>query len=449
MKVLLISPGRDADYAERIGFAFKLPPLGLATVAALTKSEIEVRILDEHVEPINYEENADIVGISIMTAVAPRGYRIAERFRSRGAKVVLGGPHASSVPEEAIQHCDAVVVGEAEGSWQQLIEDFQANKLQKIYRNAQPPSLVGLPEPRRDLYKKKAYFVPNTVQTTRGCPFNCSFCSVSGVFGRQYRSRPVEDVVNSIKAMNTGFIGFIDDNIAGNKVYSKELFKALIPLKIKWAGQASVNIADDLELLQLAKQSGCIGLFMGFETVSQQSLGEIGTSKNKIDEFKRNVKRLHEHGIIVLGAFVFGFDSDNKDVFKKTVDFIYDARLDLAQFTNLTPLPGTLLHKKLSDENRITDPDWRKYDTENVVFKPAQMSPEELWNGTLWSWKEFYSRGSIIRRILGMRFDIIRLLIYTVPLIIMNFGFKKVLDFDSAARKKLFKKNNAKKLKNK
>ena len=444
MRVLLISPGRDADYAERIGFAFKLPPLGLATVAALTKPEIDVKILDEHVEKINYDDGADLVGISVMTAVAPRAYRIAERFRSRGAKIVMGGPHPSVLPEEALQHCDAVVVGEAEGSWQQLIEDFQANRLQKIYRNAEPPSLVGLPEPRRDLYKKWTYFVRNSMQTTRGCPYNCSFCSVSGVFGRQYRSKPVEDIVRSIEFMKAGFVGFIDDNIAGNKKYSKELFKALIPLKIRWAGQSSVNIADDLELLQLAKKSGCTGLFMGFETVSTQSLGEIGTSKNKIEEFKRNVKRLHDHGIVVLGAFVFGFDSDDKDVFKRTVDFIYDAKIDLAQFTNLTPLPGTHLHKKLLSENRIIDTDWRKYDTENVVFKPAQMSVDELQEGSGWAWREFYSRGSIIRRMLGTRFDIIRTALYTVPLIIMNFGFKKVLDFDAAAGRKLLKADKKK-----
>ena len=240
--------------------------------------------------------------------------------------------------------------------------------------------------------------------------------------------------------MKSGFVGFIDDNIAGNKRYSKELFRALIPLRIKWAGQSSVNIAEDLELLQLAKKSGCTALFMGFETVSQQSMGEIGTSKNKIEEFKSNVRRLHDYGIVVLGAFVFGFDSDDKDVFKRTVDFIYDAKIDLAQFTNLTPLPGTRLHKKLSQENRIIDTDWRKYDTENVVFKPAQMSVDELQNGSGWAWREFYSRGSIIRRLLGTRFDIIRLALYTVPLIIMNFGFKKVLDFETEARRRLFKK---------
>jgi len=439
MRILLISPGKDEDYAKRMGLAFKLPPLGITTVAGLTKPGIDIRLLDEQVEAIDFNDGADIVGISMMTAAAPRVYRLAEEFRRRGAKVVLGGPHASAVPEEAAQHCDAVVVGEAEGSWPRLIEDFEKGKLEKIYANAEKPSLAGLPEPRRDLYKKKAYLIKNTFQTTRGCPYACSFCSVSGVFGEQYRLKPVEDVVRSIEITKARFAGFIDDNICGNKKYSKELFKALIPLHVGWIGQASVNAAEDLELLQLAKKSGCVGLFMGFETLSQGSMGEIGKSQNKIAAFKDNIKRLHDHGIIVLGAFVFGFDSDDVDVFKRTVDFIYDAKLDLAQFTNLTPLPGTQLHKKLAAENRIIDTDWRHYDTESVVFKPAQMTPDQLWNGTGWAWNNFYSRGNILRRMMGMKFDIIRLGMYVVPLLIMNFGFKKVLDFDNVVKNTFFK----------
>ena len=260
------------------------------------------------------------------------------------------------------------------------------------------------------------------------------------MFGKQYRSKPVEDVVRSVEQTDPSFItGFIDDNIAGNKKYSKELFKALIPLHIKWIGQASVNTAEDEELLMLAKKSGCCGLFMGFETVSTQSMGEIGKSQNKINEFKDNIKRLHDHGIIVLGAFVFGLDSDDVDVFKRTVDFIYDAKLDLAQFTNLTPLPGTQLHRKLVSENRIIDTDWRHYDTESVVFKPAQMTPDQLWNGTGWAWNNFYSRGNILRRMLGMKFDIMRLALYIVPLLIMNLGFKKALDFDNVVKNTFFK----------
>lgn len=406
-----------------------MPPLGLSTIAALTEPGIEVAILDEHVEPIAYDDVADLVGITVMTAVAPRAYEIAREFRSRGAKVVLGGPHPSALPEEAIQHCDAVVIGEAEGPWQRLIDDFKEGHLEKFYFSESRPDLANLPEPRRDLYKKKAYIVEGTVQTSRGCPYDCAFCSVSNVFGKAYRHRPVEDVVRSIEQLDKRFIGFMDDNITGNRRYSKELFKALSPLKIKWAGQASVNAAEDQELLELAEKSGCVGLFMGFETVSKESMGEIGKSQNKIEEFKANVKRLHEHGIIVMGAFIFGFDSDDRDVFKRTVDFVYDAKIDLAQFSILTPLPGTRLHKKMISENRIIDADWSKYDMGHVVFKPAQMSAEELDEGAAWAWKEFYSRGSILRRVFGMKFDLLKIALYFLPVLTINLSFKKALDF--------------------
>ncbi|MDI9390717.1 MAG: radical SAM protein [Synergistota bacterium] len=429
MRILLISPGKDVYYAKRLGRAFKLPPLGLSTIAALVKPGIEVSILDEHVEPLNYDDTADLVGISVMTAVAPRAYEIAERFMARGAKVVLGGPHPSALPEEAIQHCDAVVIGEAEGSWQRLIDDFERGHLEKFYFNENRPDLANLPEPRRDLYKKKAYFVESTIQTSRGCPYGCSFCSVSNVFGKAYRHRPVEDVVRSIEHMGKRLVGFMDDNVAGNRRYSKELFKALAPLKIKWAGQASVNMTEDQELLELAEKSGCVGLFMGFETVSKESMGEIGKSHNKIEEFKANVRRLHDHGIVVLGAFIFGFDSDDRDVFKRTVDFVYGAKIDLAQFSILTPLPGTKFYEKLSSENRIIDTDWSKYDMGHVVFKPAQMSPEELDEGATWAWKEFYSRGSIARRVFGMKFDLFKIALYFLPVLTINLSFKKAIDF--------------------
>jgi len=442
VKILLIAPGQDENYAKRHGFAFKFPPLALATVAALVKPGIEVRILDEHVEEINYSEGADLVGISAMTAVAPRAYRIADKFRSRGTKVVLGGVHPSVLPQEAIQHADALVMGEAEVSWPRLIEDFEKGRMEKFYSNKEVPSLSGLPEPRRDLYKKKAYFVKNTFQTTRGCPYDCSFCSVSGVFGKQYRSKPVEDVIRSVGDSKSGFVGFIDDNIAGNKRYSKDLFKALAPLKVRWAGQSSVNAAEDPELLDLLKKSGCVGLFMGFETISQGSMGEIGKHQNKIEEFKENVKKMHDHGIVVLGAFVFGFDSDDKDVFKRTLDFVFDSKLDLVQFSILTPLPGTAVFKKLSSEGRIIDTDWSKYDMTRTVFKPALMTADELQKGSMWAWREFYSTGPILKRMTRMDFHFMSSIPYWIVLAIMNFGFKGTLAFNDALNRKFIKEGS-------
>ncbi|MGB4097433.1 MAG: radical SAM protein, partial [Acetomicrobium sp.] len=276
MKVLLISPGKDEYYKKRLKRALKMPPLTLSTIAALTKPDIEVAILDEHVEPINYDDVPDLVGITVMTSVAPRAYKIADKFRKSGAKVVLGGPHPSALPKEAIRHCDAVVIGEAEGAWEKLLEDFKNGDLKQFYFNEKLPSLVNLPEPRRDLYKKEAYYFVNSLQVSRGCPFDCSFCSVSNFFGKTYRHRPIADVIREIEHLEGKFVAFIDDNIVGNPKYSKELFNALIPIKIRWVGQSSFNIIRDPDLLKAAKKSGCAGLFIGLETISEESMQEIG-----------------------------------------------------------------------------------------------------------------------------------------------------------------------------
>lgn len=435
VKVLLISPGKDEYYKKRLKLALKMPPLTLSTIAALTKPDIEVAILDEHVEPINYDDVPDLVGITVMTSVAPRAYKIADKFRKSGAKVVLGGPHPSALPKEAIRHCDAVVIGEAEGAWEKLLEDFKNGDLKQFYSNEKLPSLVNLPEPRRDLYKKEAYYFVNSLQVSRGCPFNCSFCSVSNFFGRTYRHRPIADVIREIEHLEGKFVAFIDDNIVGNPKYSKELFNALIPLKIRWVGQSSFNIIRDPDLLKAAKKSGCAGLFIGLETISEESMQEIGKVQNDIKEFKVGIKRLHDHGIIVLGAFIFGFDSDDKDVFKRTLDFALESKLDLAQFSILTPLPGTRLYEKLSSEDRIINADWSKYDMGNAVFMPAQMTPEELQKGMGWAWREFYSYGSILKRLFSVNFHLLRHLLYFAPLLVLNMSFKRALDFESKMAK--------------
>jgi len=432
MKVLLISPGKDAHYAKRLGLAFKLPPLGLATVAGLTKPGIDIHFLDEHIEEINYDEKADIVGISIITTVAPRAYRIADEFMKRGVKVVLGGVHPSVVPEEASLHADSVVIGEAEGSWERLIEDYEkTGKIAKFYSNEKRPDITKLVEPRRDLYKKGAYITNNTFQITRGCPFACSFCSVSNFFGRTYRSRPVDQVIKAIRDSKAKFCGFVDDNIVGNKEYSKRFFEELIPLKVKWVGQASTTIANDENLLRLAKKSGCMGLFIGFESVSELSIQEMTKSHNIKMNFEEVVKKLHDNGIIVLGAFVFGLDNDTKDIFPRTLDFVMKAKLDLVQFTPLTPLPGTATHKKLTEEGRIIDENWKHYDIQRVVFKPKNMTAEELQAGCDKIWRDFYSGSNIVKRLLHPNFDFFTNIAYFVPLLIMNKGFAHALGFNT------------------
>jgi radical SAM superfamily enzyme YgiQ (UPF0313 family) len=299
-----------------------MPPLGIAQVAALTPPGIEVSVTDENVTPLNLEKEVDLVGITTMTMTAPRAYEIADCFRGRGVKVVLGGVHATFFPEEASQHADAVVMGEAEGLWPTVIEDVMANRLREIYQNREPPSLVGLPIPRRDLFAKGGYLFANTVSTTRGCPFSCAYCSVTSFFGRSYRSRPIGEVLAEIDTLeNNRYVFFVDDNIVGNPRYAKELFGALVPLRRKWAAQASITIANDEELLALAAASGCVSVLIGFESVSPASLASVHKRINVPDEYGAAVKRIQSHGIAVHGFFIFGFDEDDEGVFERTVRF--------------------------------------------------------------------------------------------------------------------------------
>ena len=265
---------------------FKIPPLGLLNVAAVTPPDVEVSLTDENVEEVDFDKPVDLVGVTVMTSTAPRAYEIADEFRKRKIPVVLGGPHVSFMKEEAIQHADSVVIGEAEGAWERLIEDFKRGgrgSLKKFYENEKKPDLTKIPFPRWDLLKKDSYIVTKVLHVTRGCPYNCSFCSVSRLFGREIRYRPVDKVVDCIEknigeSLGSRFFVFLDDNIMANRRYAKKLFQALIPYKIIWMSQASVNAAYDEELLSLAGKSGCKALFIGLETLSEESLNEIGLS---------------------------------------------------------------------------------------------------------------------------------------------------------------------------
>lgn len=400
MKVLLIAPAwRDPLWARDKKQKAIFPPLNLAIVASLTPEDVEVSIIDENLTSINDKMEADLVGITAMTALAPRAYQIAEFFRARGSKVVMGGIHASAKPEEAAQHVDAVAVGEAEATWPQIVEDFRKGRLQRIYKAEQRPSLLGLQVARRNLLHASRYLVPGTLQTTRGCPFACTFCSVTTFFGRSYRFRPVAEVVREVAMLPSKLVAFVDDNIIGNIRYAKELFRALTPLKIKWFSQGSLNLARDPELMDLAAASGCIGMFIGFESLSESNLKEMRKKQNDAETYAADIDRLHRHGLAIEGAFVFGLDGDDEDVFERTVSFARESKLEAAQFGILTPFPGTPLYDQLERENRITKRDWSLYDVAHVVFQPKRMSPQTLQEGNNWAWKEFYSVKSIYDRL--------------------------------------------------
>jgi radical SAM superfamily enzyme YgiQ (UPF0313 family) len=373
--------------------------LTLSTLAALTPEEVEVRITDENVEPIDFEEEVDLVGLTGMIMHASRAYQIAERFRERSIPVVMGGPHASSLPLEAKEHVDAVVIGEAEQVWKGLIEDVQKGSLKPFYKADAYCSMQGIPSPRVDLLRKHAYMTVNCVQTSRGCPQQCDFCYVTHFFGKTYRCRPVEEVIEEVKRLEGEFLVFIDDNIAGNRLYAKELFTRLRPLKKKWASQASITLARDPELLRLAAESGCVSLFLGIESLSPDNLKEVNKAFNRVSQYEDEIKALHDYDIMILAGFIFGLDHDDEGVFERTVAFCEKNRIELPSFFILTPLPGTRLFQRMESEGRLLHKDWIKYNGATVVFRPRLMTEETLQRGFHWVCKEAYSFGSIVKRV--------------------------------------------------
>jgi len=373
--------------------------LTLTAVAALTPPDIEVKITDENVEPIDFEEKVDLVGVTGMVMHAPRAYQIAQRFRDRGIPVVMGGPHASSLPFEAKQYADAVVIGEAESVWRRLIEDFKEGCLRPFYKADAYCSMKGIPVPRRDLLHKEAYMTVNCVQTTRGCPHQCDFCHVTHFFGKTYRCRPVEEVIEEVQRLEGEFVVFIDDNIAGNRIYAKELFTRLKPLKKKWASQASMTLTRDPELLKLAAESGCVSLFIGVESLSSENLKDVNKAFNHASQFEEALKALHDHDIMILAGFIFGLDHDDEGVFERTLRFCERNRIELPTFFILTPLPGTALFQRMEAEGRLLHKDWGHYNGATVVFKPRLMTEETLQRGFNWACKEGYSWSSIFKRV--------------------------------------------------
>ncbi|HVP79715.1 MAG TPA: radical SAM protein [Thermodesulfobacteriota bacterium] len=402
MKIRLIDPAYQHPYISHSQKVIKdiwFARLTLTALAALTPPEIEVKITDENVDPIDFEEDVDLVGVTGMVMHAPRAYEIAQKFRQRGIPVIMGGPHASSLPFEAKEHADAVVIGEAENVWEELIEDYKKGCLKPFYRNENFCSMERLPFPRLDLLRKNAYMTVNCVQTTRGCPHQCDFCHVTHFFGKTYRCRPVEEVVDEVERLDGEFVVFIDDNIAGNRRYAKELFTQLKPLKKKWASQASMTLTRDPELLKLAAESGCVSLFMGVESLSTENLKEVNKTFNRVSQFDEAMKALHDHDIMVLAGFIFGLDHDDEGVFERTLRFCERNRIELPTFFILTPLPGTALYQRMESEGRLLHKDWGQYNGATVVFKPKLMTEETLQRGFNWACKEGYSWNSIFKRV--------------------------------------------------
>lgn len=381
-----------------------IPNLSLATVAALTPPEMRVSFTDDLINPVDLNgdlKDVDLVGITCSTKTAPRAYEIAKAYRERGAPVVLGGIHPTAVPEEALEHCDAVVVGEAEEIWPHLIEDFQRGNLERIYQREgfTPPEQI--PQARHDIYNPKDYFPLDPLQATRGCPYLCDFCSVRRFFGGTYRYRPVEDVVEEVRSLRHKVIMFADDNIVGHPRYSRQLLEALTPLRKWWIGQASLAGLEDEEMIKLMARSGCVGLLIGFESISDQNIKLSRKYQNRPAEYQQIIHNLHRHGIAIWASFLFGFDHDDKGIFERTVRFAIEAKFFSVVFAILTPYPGTALYQRLKEEGRLTDERWWLLGDQEACaphFHPRKMTREELREGWEWAWREYYSYSSILKR---------------------------------------------------
>lgn len=399
---------------------FRFPYLSATTLAALTPPDVEITLQDENVQEISFDHDTDVAAISIMTPLAVRGYEIADAFRLKGTKVIIGGFHATWMPDEASQHADSVVIGEAEHLWLKILEDLKNGSLKQRYSAGPAAALDGIPPARRDLLKKDGYFFINTLQTTRGCPFDCEFCSVTAFYGRTYRYRPIEEIEKELQGISGGanFLFIVDDNITGNPAYAKKIFEMLKRYPFKWLSQTSITFAENPELLKLAQESGCYGMFIGFETLTQEGLDRLNKKFNRSEKYAELIKKIHDHGMGIQGSFIFGYDWDTRDSFETVVRFAEKTRLDSVLFTILTPYPGTKVFARMMEENRIITTDWSKYDMAHVVYKPQNMSVEELQDGYLAANRNFYSWGSMFRRLPAMR----RSLQIFGP---MNWGFRK------------------------
>ncbi len=403
LKIALVSP-KGPLYRHRGGIwkkSLRYQPLTLTTLAALIPPEIPVdlQLIDEGIVDVPLDLNADLVGLTVITGTAMRAYELAGRFRQRGITVVLGGPHVTLIPDDALPHADAIVTGYAEDSWPRLLRDFAKGQLKSRYEQSPGLDLADRPFARRELLPSHRYLTNNVFEATRGCVHSCDFCVVPAAWGRKPYQKPVDQVVADIRQHGARKLIFVDLNLIADRGYALQLFKALVPLKLQWYGLTTVLLADDLELLETAARSGCKGLLMGLESISPQNLRESRKGFNSPEKFVHVVERLHEHGIALQGCFVFGLDHDVPDIFLKTAEFAVQAKIDLPRFAVVTPFPNTALYKRLLAEGRILTKNWELYDGQHVVFRPAKLSIQELQEGTELAWKHAYSFRSIARRI--------------------------------------------------
>lgn len=400
-RIHLINPKADLLITQPMLFGRALfsPLTGLIAVAALIPEDrFEVILTDENVEPIDFDLRVDLVGISAMTCYVTRGYEIADRFRARGVPVIMGGVHPSFMPQEALDHADAVVVGEAELVMAKVLDDLEAGTLGGMYKADRLHPMTDVPLPRYDLMKPKRYFNRAFIQTSRGCHHACAFCAEHMMYGLKFRFKPIDHVLRDIDACGDRLITIGDADFFGVKERAIEVMTALKGRGIRWQAGVNTASAHDERLLELAAESGCYQLCIGFELMSRETLRNVHKYQNQPDDFRKLVDKIHKHGMMVLGLFMFGFDGDDPSVFDETAAFTVDAGYDSCAYSIFTPYPGTVTWYEMLRQRRVTSVDWSKYDQSNIVYAPKSMSVEELRDGYRRVYRRFYAWSSMASR---------------------------------------------------
>lgn len=398
MKILFVFPSTGVNiYSLNIGKIIKRISFTFAQLIALTPESHEIKIVDERYgDKINFNEKYALVAITCLTIYANRAYEIADIFRKKGITVVIGGYHPSALPDEAKQHADSVIIGEAELTWPQMLKDLEDDKLKPFYKQEEPVDPRLIPPAYRG--KVRGYHPALDVQATRGCPFKCEFCTIQNVEGSRYRKRPLENVIEEIKSLKNTLFSFSDPSLAIDVEYTKSLFEEMKGLGKYFLCHGNINVLNENEdLIKLSKEAGCQVWFIGFESINQDSLNSV-KKKNIVKHYAEAVKKIRKHGVAVKGLFMFGFDADTLDSFPTTLKYIKQLKLDIAYFSVLTPFPDTPVFKRFCEEGRLLTKNWSKYTFNNVVFKPKNMTPEELYNNTKAVVNNYYSYFNMMGR---------------------------------------------------
>jgi len=398
-RLLLITASSPEIQQARRPRVLNFQQITMPYLAARVPPDWHVIHVDEEAEKLDWNIEADLVGITFHTPSANHAYKLASHFRSRGVCVAMGGPHVTLVPEEAGHYADVIFIGEAEGLWEEFLKGFLTGTYLRVYRQAGVPSLENVPMARKALFHRTDH-AGGVLFATRGCPHHCDFCTVAVMYPHGLRKRPIAEVAAEYASFQGKVIIFWDDNITADGEYAKELFRAIAPYRKWWSSQAGVHAGRDEGLLEAAARSGCKQLFLGLESVSQPSMAEVHKGFNRVEEYARIIERIHAHGIAVQAGMVFGFDNDTPEIFEDSLDFLEETGVQNATFNILMPYPGTPLFRRLEGEGRILTRDWPKYDSRTeVVFQPKQMSTAELRAGFRYVNERFYSLPSMARRL--------------------------------------------------